>query len=329
MNVDPWQREFEVALRAVREGAFLARHIRRHSDDRALLKRDQSPVTIADFAVQALVAQRISETFPDDPLVAEEDAAALRAPSGRTMVGSVIAALQHVAPGLDANRVLDLIDRGRTLHGERFWTLDPVDGTRGFVRGDQYAVALALIVRGQVAIGLIGCPALSLNDELGANIGSIACAVRGRGGYYGSLQGAAFTPLRVSSCRDPRSVQVLRSFEAEHIDLTKFTAIIQRLGVRTTPVLMDSQAKHVVIAAGRADLLLRVPATKTFRDTIWDQAAGSLIVEEAGGRVSDLSGAALDFGTGRLLTRNEGVVASNGLIHPAVLDAIRDVTTEG
>jgi 3'(2'), 5'-bisphosphate nucleotidase len=91
---------------------------------------------------------------------------------------------------------------------------------------------------------------------------------------------------------------------------------------------MDSQAKHVVLAAGRADLLIRVPATKSFRDKIWDQAAGSLIIEEAGGRVTDLHGTRLDFGTGRLMTRNEGMIASNGLLHAAVLDACRGVMTE-
>jgi 3'(2'), 5'-bisphosphate nucleotidase len=69
-----------------------------------------------------------------------------------------------------------------------------------------------------------------------------------------------------------------------------------------------------------------VPATKTFRDKIWDQAAGSLIIEEAGGRVTDLNGVPLDFSAGRLLTGNEGVVASNGLLHDAVLDTIQSAT---
>jgi len=325
MNVDPWQREFEVAFIAVREGALLARDIRHRIGGRSFLKADQSPVTVADFAVQALVADRLGATFPDDCLVAEEDAAALRTPAGRTTMEAVLAATGRAVPRLDSRRVLDLIDRGRGVPAERFWTLDPVDGTQGFVRGDQYVVALALIVRGRVELGLLGCPELGLSDRDGG--GSIACAVRSRGAYHVSLTGEEFVPLRVSSCRDPRSGQVLRSFEAEHIDLDIFNAIVETLGVEAPPTLMDSQAKHLVIAAGRADLLIRVPATKSFRDKIWDQAAGSLIIEEAGGRVTDLSGANLDFGTGRFLIRNEGVIASNGLLHTAVLDAVRGVTT--
>jgi hypothetical protein len=56
---------------------------------------------------------------------------------------------------------------------------------------------------------------------------------------------------------------------------------------------------------------------------IWDQAAGALLVEEAGGRVSDLHGLPLDFTTGRHLLRNTGLIASNGLLHDAVLGVVR------
>jgi 3'(2'), 5'-bisphosphate nucleotidase len=323
MNVDPWRREFEVALGAVRDGALLARDIRRQVGDRALLKADQSPVTVADFAVQALVAHRLAAPFPGDPLVAEEDAAALRAPAGAGMLQSVLAALGPADPALDSNRALAMIDRGRGVPGERFWTLDPIDGTQGFVRGDQYVVALALIAAGRVELAVVGCPMLSLSGRPSDDTGAIACAVRGRGAFRVPLTGNGFVPLRVSSRRDPRLARVLRSFEAEHLGVDTFNAIIQRLDVAGRPTLMDSQAKHLVIASGGAEVLIRVPATKTFRDKIWDQAAGSLVVEEAGGRVTDLAGADLDFGAGRLLSRNRGVIASNGHLHAAFVEAAR------
>ena len=326
MNVEPWQREFEIALAAVGEGAILAREIRQHLGDASFLKPDQSPVTVADFAVQALIAHRLSAAFPDDPLVAEEDAAALRASPGEPMLKSVLASVQRMIPGLDARRVLELVDRGRAVPAERFWTLDPVDGTQGFVRGDQYVVALALVLRGQVELGVIGAPELPATDRQTRQIGWIACAVRNCGAWATSLHGEAFRSLHVSGCRDPRMSRIVRSFEAAHIDLARFNAIVGTLGVQTPPVLMDSQAKHAVIAAGAADLLIRVPAARTYRDKIWDQAAGSLIIQEAGGRVTDLNGVPLDFFAGRLLTGNEGVIASNGLLHDAVLDAIQSVT---
>jgi tRNA nucleotidyltransferase (CCA-adding enzyme) len=86
---------------------------------------------------------------------------------------------------------------------------------------------------------------------------------------------------------------------------------------------MDSQAKHVVIASGGADVLLRFPSEKGGHDAIWDQAAGSLLIEEAGGRVTDLRGRTLDFSAGRHLLYNEGLIASNGLLHDAALAAVR------
>lgn len=169
----------------------------------------------------------------------------------------------------------------------------------------------------------IGCPELSLIDERRSSVGSIVFGVRNRGAFRSLLTGDEFAPLRVSSCREPRKARVLRSFEGEHIDLATFNEIIRVLEVEASPTLMDSQAKHAVIAAGQADLLIRMPSTQVFRDKIWDQAAGSIIVGEAGGRVSDLRGASLDFRTGRVLARNDGVVASNGHLHAEVLAAVR------
>jgi 3'(2'), 5'-bisphosphate nucleotidase len=326
MNLQPWQQEFNVALGAVREGAKLARDIRQQIGEHALLKADRSPVTVADFAVQALVAHRLGQAFPDDPLVAEEDSASLQATDARLTLQSVLDVLHRAVPDLASDRVLEAIDSGRGTPGERFWTLDPVDGTQGFVRGDQYVVALALIVRGRVEIGLLGCPQLALADERRDAVGSIVYAIRNRGAFRGSLTGGEFAPLRVSSRREPSLARVLRSVESDHIDVKTFNEIIRTLGIEAAPTLMDSQAKHAVIAAGRADLLIRLSATQGFRDKIWDQAAGTLIIEEAGGRVTDMRGTALDFGAGRVLARNEGVIASNGCLHVAVLDALRSVT---
>ena len=237
--------------------------------------------------------------------------------------------MHRAVPALTAGHVLDAIDRGRGMPCARFWTLDPIDGTQGFVRGHHYVVALALIVHGRVQIGVIGCPQRLLPDaspEAGADGGAIVWAVRG-GGAFGELLGdqREWVPMRVSTCQEPRRARVLRSFEPEHIDVRTFEEIIRALEVETAPMLMDSQAKHAAIASGHADLLIRIPATRAFRDKIWDQAAGTLLVEEAGGRVTDLRGADLDFGAGRVLGRNEGVIASNGSLHSAVLDAVRRV----
>jgi 3'(2'), 5'-bisphosphate nucleotidase len=90
---------------------------------------------------------------------------------------------------------------------------------------------------------------------------------------------------------------------------------------------MDSQAKYAVLAAGHGELYLRLlsPKQLDYREKIWDQAAGSLIVEEAGGRVTDLHGHPLDFSAGRELRNNRGILASNGLLHSIALKALKAI----
>jgi 3'(2'), 5'-bisphosphate nucleotidase len=101
----------------------------------------------------------------------------------------------------------------------------------------------------------------------------------------------------------------------------------QALGVQAAPLSMDSQAKYAVLAAGQGDLYLRLlsPDKPDYREKIWDQAAGSLIIEEAGGQVTDLFGSPLDFTAGRSLANNRGILASNRALHPAALTALNQV----
>lgn len=145
----------------------------------------------------------------------------------------------------------------------------------------------------------------------------MAVAIRNGGAFQSPLEGGELVPLAVSSCRNSHLARLLRPFERSHIDLDRFNGIVQRLGVVGAPTPMDSQAKYVVLAAGHADALIRCPPVRNFRDKAWDVAAGSLLVEEAGGRTTDLSGLPFDFSTGRILRRNDGVVASNGNLQRA------------
>jgi 3'-phosphoadenosine 5'-phosphosulfate (PAPS) 3'-phosphatase len=91
--------------------------------------------------------------------------------------------------------------------------------------------------------------------------------------------------------------------------------------------LMDSQAKYAVLAAGGGDLLLRLLSSSqpNYREKIWDQAAGSLVLEEAGGQITDLDGKPLDFTTGRSLRDNRGILASNRALHAAALRALQQI----
>ncbi len=317
----------QTALRAVRQAANLMRHIQRETVVSSLTKEDKSPVTVADFTTQAIIGRILSQTFPDIPMVAEEASAALRQPEEAKTLERVTGYVNQVIPGANAETVCEWIDFGGAEPGSRFWVLDPIDGTKGFLRGDQYAVALALVEDGAVQLGVLGCPNLrdaSVPDMDGP--GSVVLAVRGQGTWSTSLaeDDDQWKQLKVSERGDSSQARLLRSFEAGHTNVSQIDGLADWLGVQVEPVRMDSQAKYAVLAAGGGEVIIRLlsPNRPDYREKIWDQAAGSIILEEAGGKLTDLSGKPLDFTQGRMLTNNRGILASNGLLHEKLLQGL-------
>lgn len=322
--------ETKFALRIVRQASLLVKQVQAEMVSTALTKDDRSPVTVADFASQALIGRALSETFPNQPLVGEEDSAELRQPAGRNTLEQVAQFVSSYTPQATPENVCSWIDHGAGEPADQFWTLDPIDGTKGFLRGNQYAVALALIVNGQVQIGVLGCP--NLEEGYKSNPGgrgTLAISVRGEGAWLTSLENERdpFSELHVSDTNVATQARLLRSFESGHTNIGQIDYFAQELRVEVEPVRMDSQAKYVLLALGKGELYLRLMSSKQpdYREKIWDQAAGSLIVEEAGGRVSDLHGRVLDFTTGRTLLNNRGILASNGILHDEALQALREI----
>ena len=321
--------ETKFALHAVQQASLLVKQVQAEMAAHTLTKGDRSPVTVADFASQAVVGHLLSQTYPDDPLVAEEDAQELRDPAQQAILDKVTGFVRRVLPEATPETVCNWIDRGGAETGKRFWTLDPIDGTKGFLRGEQYAVALALIVDGQVQLGVLGCPNLSNGSQFDlGGPGSLVVAVRGQGAWTTSLvQPGTLAGLKASRLEDPRQMRILRSVESGHTNVGQVDLLAENLKVEAEPVLMDSQAKYAVLAAGAGDLMVRLlsPDKPNYREKIWDQAAGSIIIEEAGGRVTDLDGAPFDFTTGRSLLNNRGVVASNGVYHAVALQTLKEL----
>lgn len=315
------------ALRAVRQAATLMRLIQRETVVSSLTKVDKSPVTVADFTSQAIIGRVLSQAFPDIPLVAEETSTALRTPEGEKILAQVTNYVRKVFPDVKSESVCDWIDYGEAEPGNRFWVLDPIDGTKGFLRGDQYAVALALMEDGIVRLGVLGCPNLhdaSIPDMEGT--GSVVLAVRGQGTWSTNLNedDDRWKQLKISERGDASQARLLRSFEAGHTNVSQIDHLADWLGVQVEPVRMDSQAKYAVLAAGGGEVIIRLlsPDRLDYREKIWDQAAGSIILEEAGGRLTDLDGKPLDFTRGRMLTKNRGILASNGLLHEKLLQGL-------
>jgi 3'(2'), 5'-bisphosphate nucleotidase len=125
---------------------------------------------------------------------------------------------------------------------------------------------------------------------------------------------------------DINNFRFVESVEGAHGDQTKQNEIARRIGIKTAPLRMDSQVKYGVVASGQAVLYFRFPNphSKEYRENIWDHAAGAIIVEEAGGKVTDMDGKALNFRDNEKMLNNRGVVASNGGIHEQVLLALKE-----
>jgi 3'(2'), 5'-bisphosphate nucleotidase len=224
--------------------------------------------------------------------------------------------------------VLVWMERGSTAtDGQappRFWTLDPIDGTKGFLRNEQYAVALALIENGRVVLGVLGCPNLPTGD---GDTGVLVVAVRGQGALALPLwdEAAAGKPIAVGDESDPVAARFCESVESGHSDQSASAQIAQSLGITAEPIRMDSQAKYAALARGDASIYLRLPTRADYEEKIWDHAAGSIVVEEAGGQVTDITGKPLDFSRGGTLNANQGIVATNGAIHARVIEAVGQV----
>lgn len=305
----------------------------------AMTKGDRSPVTVADFASQAVVAWTLTEELGAATIVAEENADELRRQmdaGDRTLVDAVIEAARTEWPDATVERVLQMIDLGaaepKKDDWSGYWTLDPIDGTKGFLRNEQYAVALAWIEAGQPTIGVLGCPALAKDfnrpfDDPDPR-GTIYFAVAGEGLYETDADGGDEAPARVRRLEpaEDEPVRLCESVEGAHTSHDRAERVMERLGEMAEPARLDGQTKYAVVARGQADVYLRLPRPGSrYVERIWDHAAGAIVAQEAGLSVTDVDGRSLDFGHGRGLEKNRGVVVAPTRLHGVLMGALREL----
>ncbi|OBZ73069.1 3'(2'),5'-bisphosphate nucleotidase [Grifola frondosa] len=344
-------RPASIAVAAVRRACVLTASVfNKLVKQETLTKDDKSPVTVGDYSAQAVINTVLGRTFPSDPIVGEEDATDLRTPSGTVLRNRIVELANEtltaeLQPGekeewglgpnhsRTADELLDAIDRGNYNGGRtgRMWTLDPIDGTKGFLRGEQYAVCLALIVDSRVELGVMGCPNLPVNaaDPTGAR-GCIFLAVRGQGAYQLPLSNPLAGPAErlAIPAFSAETLNLLESVEKAHAKLSFNERVAQLLGITRAPTRMDSQAKYCSLARGDGGVYLRMPTGVGYKEKIWDHAPGAILVEEAGGVITDSRGEPLDFGLGRTLGENHGVVAAGKEVHSKVIKAVKRAKEE-
>lgn len=212
------------------------------TDFKVDVKHDASPVTAADALAEERILHGLAIVAPGVPVVSEEATASHRLPPT----------------------------------GERFWLVDPLDGTKEFVsRNGEFTVNIALIEQGEPILGVVAAPAL----------GKIYAGASGAGAFL-EERGAR----RKIACRHPPADGLTVVSSRSHGDRQALEAFLADRHVATS-VFAGSSLKFCLIAAGQADLYPRLGRTME-----WDTAAGHAVLDAAGGHVTLLAGAPLSYG---------------------------------
>jgi len=263
------QKELESAcLACSRAGAVIRRHYDR-GETAATLKPDSSPLTEADIEANGEILALIRESFPDDGILSEESA-----------------------------------DDGSRLTKSRVWIVDPLDGTRDFVRrsGD-FAVHVGLAVEGTPTLGAVYKP---VGDEL-------YWAVAGEGAY-----------LRAGGRERRLSTSAATELSELRIGVTRFNVnqnlqrFLAESGLARQVVRIGASIKMMALARGDIELSACLNAD----EKEWDTCAPEVVVREAGGTVSDIDGAPFCYNRPNV-HHLRGILMSNGPLHTKLVEMLR------
>jgi 3'(2'), 5'-bisphosphate nucleotidase len=207
-------------------------------------KSDHSPLTAADMASHRVIEEGLRALTPDIPVLSEESASI----------------------GWEVRRAW-----------QRYWLVDPLDGTREFVkRNGEFTVNIALIENHMPVLGVVQLPVT----------GELYYGVAGEGAFLEAAPGALPQPIATRAAQAVPVVAGSRSHGSE-----RQAQILARLGEHRL-MAVGSSIKFCMVARGAADLYLRLGPTSE-----WDTAAAQCVVEQAGGKVLDLQGEALRYNT--------------------------------
>ncbi|KAI1213546.1 carbohydrate phosphatase [Annulohypoxylon truncatum] len=352
----PYSKELQVAIGAIQSAAKLSQAVISNEDKGTIEKDDLSPVTVADFAIQALLTATVHGAFPNDKFVGEESAADLRV--NPVLLKRVWELLQRLKdeeaaqlcklPG-SPEEMCEMIDwcgfgePGGPRAG-RVWVFDPIDGTQTFVQGKAYAINVALLEGNKQVLSVVGCPTLSFDAS--APVTNTSLDPTGRGSIVFAAKGYG-TYVRPLVASPPQEVQVRRIEPVAETELPLtlrpvscynmldsgvddvHQIIMQRLNIETRGCdLLAWVLRWVTLGLGLATMTVWVYKKRERTGKIWDHAGAMLLFEEIGGHITDIDGKPIDLGVGRKMTANHGFVAAPKAMHPLVLKTTQEVIRE-
>ncbi|MEL6178570.1 MAG: 3'(2'),5'-bisphosphate nucleotidase CysQ [Myxococcota bacterium] len=280
MSEHTYTEEVDVVLQAARDAARAVMEVHDavgegNSDLLGVIQKDndRGPVTEADRRANVVLVNALREAFPDDAILSEES-----------------------------------VDDKRRLEADRYWCIDPLDGTKEFIRRNgEFAVMVALVERssGRPVVGVVAEPAT----------GCLTWAVKGHGTWLEASPGSAPVRLQVSNHADPDEIRIIVSRSHPDDELKSFMTY---LGTSNVTPCGSVGVKIGRIAQEKADLYVNFGGRTCF----WDTCAPELLLIEAGGRFTKVDGELLDYRL-KETTNHAVLVASNGACHDRALEAAR------
>ncbi len=325
----PKDDRLEIAVEAILAGLGALRVILQ--DPRArepMIKQDGTPVTAGDLAVQMAVCSVLSKRTPHLPVVGEEGESSIAGAAGQELLARAVKAVK-AAMGADAAAdPTEYLESNPKPTSKSWWTVDPIDGTKGFRSGRHYALCLALVEEQQSTVGVLSCPTLMMGRdplEIGGDhqCGTLYAAARSLGSWKfqprdGDRRFSSAAQRVVRPVVEIPSWRVCDSIEGGS-RAERMRGIMTATGLAWNSISLDSQCKYALVAEGAADCFMRVPASHG-AEKVWDHAPGAVVAEEAGAVVGDLKGNPLVFASDSL-DRNYGTLACD----PRIADSIRMV----
>lgn len=312
--------DLEPIFQGVRQAATLCRQVQQAH----IVRSDKAgfePVTIADYGSQAIICRAIGYAFPGDAILAEEQGSQFVSLVGDAQREHIIQLVSEVlGENVTQDDMVRWLDQGQDHYSKRTWVVDPIDGTKGFLALRRYSIAVGIVEDGSPTGAVLGSP--------GYGEGKLFF-VRDGEAFVEPLDGGEARKIQVSGQTDFQALRVVESVELAHTDQGLTGRVRKIAGIPDNVVEhIDSMDKYAMVACGDAELYVRLPTTRNYQHKAWDHAAGTALVHAAGGRVTDVNGAPLDFSQGRTLKNNIGMVISNGKIHDRILEAVKEVMGE-
>ena len=263
------------------------------------LARDAGAILLAHYHSPFLVEQKINALYELEEVTAAD----------REANDLIVRTLLTEFPD-DGILAEESKDTERRLEKERVWLIDPMDGTKNFIQRDgDFAVQIGLALNGEVVAGVVYQP---VRDVLYR-------AAHGAGSWIESGDKPA-APMRVSARNEPHEMVLASSRSHRSPRMEK---VVNRFGFKQEVRRGSVGVKIGLITEQQADIYLHLsPSTKQ-----WDTCAPQIILEEAGGRLTDLFGQPLRYNGVRIDNRN-GIVATNGAAHELVIENLKPLLEE-